>query len=821
MTRYVPWLIPMLFSASISLAAWAQQGDDELDVLFGPAESAPEEDRANSGPPADAAEEAPPPEASTPPVAADAAAPAVPRRRSANRLVEEIVVTAQKREQNIKDVPIAIAAFTPEKLDAFGIESAQDLERITPGLTITNAAGFSIAYLRGVGTDAFLPGADPSVPFYLDGVALLGAQGSSDTLGRIERIEVLKGPQGTLFGRNATGGAISIVTPQPEYEFFGDIKLELGQHNERNLTGFVNVPILDSLAASIAVYNNTRENYYSNDSGPLFDIYSKGGRAKIRWEATDSLTLTLTGTIGEGANNSGLVFENTRPAPILGAVLPADPQADRNVSLDSLSGANTESYLYSAVGEWNAPWLDIKFIASDQELDAPFAGADFDKSALPIVNIESIKQLSTQETLEFQFLSNEGTKWNQRFEWVAGFYYLKSSGGYDPIAFEIAPDAINALGLPLAGPLTNLLDTVLGLIGQEAESGIVAYAGGVLESVSYSGYAQGTLTLRDNFDLTLGLRYQTEDRNLLRSRLSIPGLNGEGETVLRSDDVPELNAEQLSPKVALQWRPGGGDNQIYLGWARAFKSPTYNTVNLLDQPESVEEEQVDSYELGFKSDWLDGALRLNGAVFYTEQENLLTGFVAVASGGVVNYDNAGNAEIKGAEFDFLWTPLPDWNPGLVLTGAATYLDTEYTDYPNGRGYDEATGLAFGDSGTTPLPARDLKGNRIVRTPEWTYTAGINQSIPVRNGSIEIGLDTYYNSGFFFLPQNSDLYARESYNLLNARVSYFYDPWGLQLTAFGENITDTVYNEVVFVDDFGRNQVLNSPPVFGLRGKLEF
>ena len=572
---------------------------------------------------------------------------------------------------------------------------------------------------------------------------------------------------------------------------------------------------------SLAAYNNSRENYYTNDSGPIIDVFSKGGRAKIRWDVSDSLSLALAGTVGEGSGNAGLAFENTRTAPILGAVLPEDPAADRNVSFDSLAGARNESYLVSLSGEWSAPWIDIKLIGSDQELDAPFVQADFDKSALPLINIQSIVQLSQQQTAELQFLSNAGTPWSDRFEWVAGLYYLKSSGGFDPIAFEIAPDLFNGLGLPLAGPLTTVLDTVLGLIGQDASQGISVYAGGVLESVSYSGYAQGTLTLRDNFDLTLGLRYQTEDRNLLRSRLSIPGLNGEGETVLRSDDVPELNAEQLSPKVALQWRPGGGDNQIYLGWARAFKSPTYNTVNLLDQPESVEEEQVDSYELGFKSDWLDGALRLNGAVFYTEQENLLTGFVAVASGGVVNYDNAGNAEIKGAEFDFLWTPLPDWNPGLVLTGAATYLDTEYTDYPNGRGYDEATGLAFGDSGTTPLPARDLKGNRIVRTPEWTYTAGINQSIPVRNGSIEIGLDTYYNSGFFFLPQNSDLYARESYNLLNARVSYFYDPWGLQLTAFGENITDTVYNEVVFVDDFGRNQVLNSPPVFGLRGKLEF
>ncbi|MGB1906281.1 MAG: TonB-dependent receptor, partial [Spongiibacter sp.] len=115
-----------------------------------------------------------------------------------------------------------------------------------------------------------------------------------------------------------------------------------------------------------------------------------------------------------------------------------------------------------------------------------------------------------------------------------------------------------------------------------------------------------------------------------------------------------------------------------------------------------------------------------------------------------------------------------------------------------------------------LPARDFTGNDIVRTPELTYTFGFNQSIPLGEGALELGADIYYNDGFYFLPQNSDLYARDSYSLINARVSYFYDPWGLQLTVFGENVTDEVYNEVVFVDDFGRNQVLNSPRIVGAR-----
>lgn len=743
-----------------------------------------------------------------------------PVKRS-NRLIEEVVVTAQKREENAQDVPIAITAFSGEKLDAFGIESAQDLERITPGLTVTNAVGFNVAYLRGVGTDAFLPGADPSVPFYLDGVALLGAQGSSDTLGKVERVEVLKGPQGTLFGRNATGGAVNIITPAPSDEFFGSMKLEVGDYGEQNGLIFLNLPIVDGLAASVSLFSTEHDNYYTNDVGPIIDVYSRGGRAKIRWDISDTLALTLSGSVSEGSGNSGLAFENTRTAPVLGAAFPQDPKADRHVRFDSLAGATSESYLVSFIVDWQLPGVDIKMIGSDQEVDAPFVQADFDKSELPIINIRSIVQLAEQQTLELQFLSNEDSFLSENMEWVAGIYYLSSSGGFDPIAFDVAPNALTTLPIPLADSLTDLLGGLLNVVGlPNVSEGVRLLSGGVLDSESYSVYAQSTFFLSESMDLTFGLRYQEEERNLLKSRLAT--VDGDGdEILLRSDDVPTLTSHQLSPKIAFQWRPFDDETQIYASWGRAFKSPTYNTVNLLDAPESVEEEQVESYELGIKTDLLDGNLRLNAAVFYIEQQNLLTGFVALASGGVVSYDNAGDSEISGAEADFVWTPMPNWNPGLAMFGAVSVLDSEYTSYPDGRGYDEDTGLAFGEGGTFPLPARDFSGNRIVRTPELTYTFGVNQSITVGDGAIEIGVDTYYNDGFYFLPQNSDLYARESYNLYNARLSYFYNPWGLQLTVFGENVLDEVYNEVVFVDDFGRNQVLNSPRVVGARVNWDF
>lgn len=809
---------------------------------------------AEAAPTAEAAPAAQTELATVPVDTAEAPAAAAPERRSGNRMIEEIVVTAQKREEKIQDVPIAITAFSAEKLDALGIQSAQDLERITPGLTITNAAGFNVAYLRGIGTDAFLPGADSSVPFYLDGVALLGAQGSSDTLGRVQRVEVLKGPQGTLFGRNATGGAVNIITPDPTSDVFsGDINFDYGNYNASKALIYLNVPITDGLAASLSAFSTQQDNFYSNDAGPLIDIYSRGGRGKLRWDVTDTLGLTLSGSYQESSNNGGLSFENTRVAPILcpGGIcaLPQDPKADRRVSLNSLAGAETNSYLIAATVDWALNGLDTKLILSDQKLDAPFVQADFDKSALPIVNIQSIKQLAKQRTAELQFLSNDESAYSEHFEWVAGLFYLESSGGFNPIAFDVAPGVLTATGVPnligipgLAGLGDSLNGLLTGLGVPPLGDGVRLYNYGVLDSKAISAYLQGTYHVTEKFDLTLGIRYQDERRNLLNAKTTYPLSDGTEIPIIPASGTiqpPELHAKQTSPRVALQWRPFEDESQIYTSWSRAFKSPTYNTVNLIggltstlsgvkdgsldvqSEIKPVKAERVDTYELGIKTELLDRNLRMDAAVFYTRQKDLLTGFVAVLSGGIVTYANAPAAEIKGAEADFLLTPMPDLNPGLVVTGSVSYLDAQYTKYPNGKGFDEATGLAFGNGGTEVLPARDFKGNRIVRTPKYTYNLGIGQTINVTDGSIELGADTGYNSGFFFLPQNSDLYKRNAYQLYNARVTYIYDPWAIQASVFVNNLTNENFNEVVFVDDFGRNQVLNAPRTFGLRLKWTF
>lgn len=755
---------------------------------------------------------------------------------STNRLVEEIVVTAQKREERLQDVPISIQAFSEAKLDVLGIQSVQDVQRATPGFTVTNSAGFNITFLRGVGSDAFLPGVDSSVPFYLDGVPLLAIQGTADTLGRIERVEVLKGPQGTLFGRNATGGTISIVTPEPKQEFFGDIKGEVGNESQRNVVGFVNVPITDTIAFNLSGFNNERDNFITNEStGNVLPVYARGSRLKLRWDALDSLSLGASGSYQKTSGNCSLDFQNVRPAPALSAVLgPGDPKFDRHLSLDGDFGCRNEARILGGSALWNLGSFDTKLIVAKQKVKALRVDGPFDGVDRPIADAHGAgyggsAQFVRQTTAELQFLSNSDASYAEYFEWVAGFFYLDSLGGFNPIVFNIAPEAlalIPTLGPALIGPINDAL-ALANLPGITGQQGLQLANYGLIDSRSFSVYAQPTWHMTETVDLTAGLRFQREIRELVGSRTSYLREDGTEVPIPFSQGGQEkLKPEQLSARLALQWRPFGPDNLFYASFARGFKNPTYNTVNVLGNTfgtmVALKAERVDTSEVGFKSRLLDDNLQLNAAAFYTHQRDPLSSNVSITSGGIANFTNAQRARIKGFDGDFLLVPLPTWNSGLVFTGGFSYLDAIYTKFVNGRGYDDETGLGFGNGGGS-LEARDLSGKRIPRVPKWSYQAGINQRIDFSaNHSLEIGADTFYSSKMYFLPQNSELSKRDALHTYNARVTYFYNPWALDVTAFCNNISDELYVSSAFVSDFGTSLMANEDPrLYGLRVKVSF
>jgi iron complex outermembrane recepter protein len=766
-----------------------------------------------------------------------------PSRQS--RLVEEIVVTAQKREENLQDVPIMINAFSGEKLDAFGIQNTADLQRITPGLSYTYTYGYSVIYMRGVGTDAFLPNADPSVATYIDGVNITPSQGKQDTIGPVERVEVLKGPQGTLFGRNATGGAINIVTADPPDEFLGSIKAEFGTYNARRYQIYVGTPITSWLGATLALYKEDQDLFGRNEvlgeAGPMKEDYVEGGRLKVKMFATDSLSLTVTAALNEQFNSNSLSQENTRPAPIFDMGVEPDPDDPDRVWHNNYQGGNdTSNALYAATLAWQTDFANIKFIFSDNKADVDEAYMDYDSTETSQATFYSNEQWNYQRTYELQLISNSGSPFSDRFQWVGGLYRLEGEGGFGSLYFTVnaagfgsniigLPAVLNRLGALLGAP--SLGYTVGQLINQTND--LVLGNGGLLVTESDAAYLQGTWAATDWLDITLGARYQIETRRLTNSYLDVVlptagsppndyyDRRDRSQNIrVRSFEAPPLKDRTLSPKLAIQIKPSQ-NIQYFASAQRAFKSPTYNIVNFFTNPDAVERETATAYEIGFKSDLFDNTLRLNAAAFYTKIDGLLTAIVSLGSGGIVTFRNAGEAEIKGLEFDALWQPMPNLNPGLAMTAGATYLQGRYTDYQDGAGYDDTTGLYFGPDSLYGGPARDFTGNDIVRTPRLTANISVNQAFPAGPGSFEIGIDYYYNSGFNTTPQNSPHFEQPAYALWNGRLSYFYDPLGVQLTGFIDNALDEKYIQAMLQQDFGRTVTLAPPRTFGLRVKWSF
>ena len=758
-----------------------------------------------------------------------------------NRVMEEIVVTATKREENIQEVPIAISAFSGEKLDALGVQSAEQLPKITPGLTFTNSAAYTQVYLRGVGNNAFLPSADPDVPFYLDGVALIPGHGISTTLGRVSRVEVLKGPQGTLFGRNSTGGAISIITPDPKPDLEGDIKTEIGNLGELNALVFLNVPIIDGLAATISGYSESHDPYLKDTVAPTLATYSRGGRLKVLWHATEDLSFNLSAMYGEESSNIGTAGENTRVAPEFAAILPQQSLSYR-INENVIPGSVNYSQLYSAGVDWRLPWTELKLILSDQKQRNPYEAYDYDATPVPLLSFNSFNEFFNQGTAEFQILSTHGTPLSKYFSWVGGAYYLEANGGFPSLNLQIAQGARAAGVLSALPALDGLLNGINGLLsglGQPPIAGvtgpITAVSGGLISARSFSGYFQGTIHVQDIFDLgqqinvVLGARLDHESRGLGDNRLGVdnPLTTAMNEITLLPFHVPKATALQVPLKLELQWFPVD-ETQIYAAFSRGFTAPTYSTVNFFSNPPKVNPEKVDSYEVGLKTQMFEKALTFNAAAFQIYEHQILTGFAGLTSGGVVEFDNAPAGRIRGLEADFTLVPLRALDPGLVVLGSASYLHAKYTNYPNGRGYDPNTGLAFGPPSAifgvpvTVVPARNFSGHDIDRTPHFSYNVGINQSIELNDNSrVELNVATNYSDGYFNDPQNAPQYAISSFQLLDASGSYFYQPWGVEITAWGKNLTKTLYAANTFLLDTGRQQSPNDPRTFGLRFKYTF
>ena len=745
--------------------------------------------------------------------------------RLTNRVIEEVVVTTQKREESLQSVPIAISAFSDSQLAALGVKDTSDLQQLVPSLSITGSVGFSVIYLRGIGSDAFLPTIDPAVATYVDGMYVPANQGVFTSLAAVERVEVVKGPQGTLFGRNAVAGAISVTSKKPNLEKVeASALVEIGSYNGKKAQGTVSIPLAESLAFSMSGLYQKEDSYY--DVVPVDSViypkvdYSlapnlaKGWRGAVLWAPLDNFTASVTGFHIE-SDTSRSVAALTNPSALSQLLLlpTTDEPYETNWNAAPVDGLRHN--LISGEVNWSLVWLDAKAIVGYQKIISK-AVIDFDGSQANLVTFTATQGFNELKTAELQLISNENTPGPDWFRFVAGLYALEQDAGYPEVYLGVA-----GTGTAMQDPLFGLVPEA---IYEQLLAGIVpgfvplpvgpvtrVVIEGLLHTEAVSGYAQADFDLTDTITVTLGGRYSSEERSVTRSQTSVDDAGGGTFPVLKFS-VPDREFTNFSPKITGTYK-FSDDVLVYATWAQGFKSGTYNVVSIYTPPGYVEPEKITSYEVGVKSTLLDGTLRLNGAIFDNTLKNQQVQYVSLTNGGAVSIENAGEGQSRGIEADLIWQPLPAWNPGFAVTGGGSYLDATYPDFVDASGFDEVTGLFRRDF--------DYSGNRVAKTAKVTGNMSVSQTFEVSKGIVEIVASGYHNSGFYYTAQNTDRAKQGAYTLVDGRVSYLYDPWGLQFTVFGKNLTDKAYTAGSFTADFGTTYTYAAPRVYGVRLEWSF
>lgn len=677
-------------------------------------------------------------------------------------VLEEIVVTAEKREASLQDVPIAIAAVSGEAIERLAIDDIMDLYVQTPGLSFSRAGGEAQVYIRGVGTDAFGVTIDPSVAMHMDGVYLARPQMGLTQYLDVERVEILKGPQGTLYGRNATGGAINVVSRMPTEEFEGYVSAGVGSFDRRELEGALSGPLGERWGARFAAR-------YLEDDGFTDDVEPGGAdeiddqdlialRGILAYEADNGIDLTLIAdyTDFDSGNRSAKPLDDLSFAIVNGAEPQAFDETRNNLPTFhewEMSGFTatldiplSDSVLLTSITGWRDYESDFFFNTDGTEIE---------------VTRSYFRYETDQISEELRLASTGGGP----LTWLAGAYYL-------------AEDKEGALGL---GRATHPAFGVVSFIIPNVD-----------ETDAWALFGEVSYAFSDAWEATFGLRYSDEEKSDFTSVGAIfgdnTGLASDGTVVeffTRNDDA---QWDDLSPRFVLTYRPDD-DTMLYGSVTKGFKSGGWNA---FDGSPSFEPEEVLSYELGLKTDFSDGRVRLNGSVFYYDYKDLQ---VSTFQNGLTVLTNAADATVWGVELELNARPVPEF----TLNASLGYLNAEYDEFlsPFGICPADATPaeIAGGCNGAAPGEARvfDLSGNTLQNAPEWKANANGTYSIDVANGGrVDLFGQVSFQSELFHTQFNDPLIGEDDLTLVAARVAYFTAEERWEFALYGKNLTDEEY-----------------------------
>jgi iron complex outermembrane receptor protein len=743
------------------------------------------------------------------------------RERSSgfSAVIEEVVVTARRREEGLQDAPIAISAYTGDSLDYRGITKLDEISRFAPSLTLENNPSFGGAsnsaaiYLRGVGQKEFLPTTEPGVGLYVDGVYIARSVGAILDLVDIERLEVLRGPQGTLFGRNTIGGAISITTIKPEVggDRTGSLAFTAGTDQLQNFKGSIESPFGETLAARISLASFKQDGHVQRADGiDLGNDDTLAGRLAVNWEPTDAFSAQLNLDVSRDRENgpameligidftdlsqlAGVVLVPPPPMAFIhnvttAALGPGQPCAVTNAAGGGVTTnpASANCYDNRYVGkdgsdkgtapaysendtfgasvtlnyDVNDAW-SLKSITAVRQLDSEFA-RDGDHSPHRISQFSDVLD-QDQFTQEFQLL---GTY--DKVQWTTGLYYFSEEGTN-----------------------TNILDFTVSNFR----------SGGDFDNEAWAAFAQVTYDVTEDFHVTLGGRYTDEQKSFTPDQIifenyyaGISDLVPAGNP-LAALDAPflqaggrilpllekEIDVSEFTPAVNFAYDISD-DLMIYFNYSEGFKSGGFTqrvfppvvvpftapagTADI-DLIPTYDPEFVDVSEVGFKGTFNDGTLRINGALFSTDYEELQ---VQVFNSVAPVTRNLGQASIEGLELEALVSPGAGW----LIEGSFAYLNAGYESI---------------DTSITLIS----ESFEFERVPEFAASLGVSKEVQMDDsGTLIFRADWSYRAETFNDAFNTPTLATDSVQLVDASVRWISADEDWLVTLSGRNLTDDDY-----------------------------
>jgi iron complex outermembrane receptor protein len=766
--------------------------------------------------------------------------------------LEEIVVTARKRAEPLQDTPLAVSAFSAADIEARSVGDIAALADFAPNVTfdatapISGSSNAASVFVRGVGQTDFLITTDPGVGVYLDGVYLARSTGSVLDLLDVERVEVLRGPQGTLFGKNTIGGAVNVVTQPPGADLTGGGELTFGRFERRDVRGFVNVPLGESAALRISGTRREREGYARRilTGQPLGGQDRWTGRMALRWQPTAALELNLAGDYSRAEEDSpassllsgsrsaslgapgttftGLLYNNLItgsnglapcrtpgfPVPFCGIPalieLPALPAGTRPYDARWLTG---DAFTSNATGpsgsqyriaglaatlEWSAESLRVKSISAYREADLQFA-RDPDGSPLTIIHTSNTTA-TEQWSQEFQLAGETG---GGRLKWLAGLYYLKEQGA-DAVTVPFSQETFDLInGLGLGCTLLPGLTGAPGPIGVPVCPNVFRVdnvgEGVTIDNTSAAVFGEATFALGDRVSITGGLRFTRDEK-----RVDISNYRTGGVPAALVAPRAERAFRELSPRLILEYRPVE-DVLTYASFSKGFKSGGFNGRYgaPLPGPTSFEPEQVTSYEIGAKTEWFGRRLRANAALFRSFYDDVQ---VLVFDGGIPRTINAAEGRISGFELEL--TALVASR--LRVQASYGWLDAGYTRL------DPAVIGSFGTPIVNPLAL----GYRFVNSPRNTAAAAAQYELPLgRWGLMTLRGDLLSRSATANDAVNTPELIQPEVTTVNARLTIAPREGRWSASAFATNLTDRRYFTSGVADEpgFGQVEINAAPP----------